>query len=73
MKSPVTGFDNLPLSELLDITTVGQRAKNTGRLAFRHLYNALVHQKREGKFPPLEEEGVDMRLILRRSCGCPID
>jgi len=68
---PVTGFDNLPLAELLGITTVDQRAKNTGRLAFRHLYNALVYQKREGKLPPLVEEGIDMQMVLRYSCGCP--
>lgn len=67
---PVTGFDNLPLAELLDITTIEQRAQKVGELAFRHLYNAIVYQKRTGKFPPPVEEAVDMRMIIRSSCGC---
>lgn len=67
----VTGFDNLPLAELLDITTVEQRAKDVGRMAFRHLYNALSFHQRVGKFPPAVEEGVQMRVVLRTSCGCP--
>jgi len=66
----VTGFDNLPLAELLDITTVEQRARDVGRLAFRHLYNALVYHRRTGEFPPLVEESVDMRVVVRSSCGC---
>ena len=67
---PVTGFDNLPLAELLDITTIEQRAQKVGQLAFRHLYNAIIYQKRTGKFPPPVEEEVDMRMIVRSSCGC---
>ncbi len=66
----VTGFDNLSLAELLDITTVEQRARDVGRLAFRHLYNALVYHRRTGDFPPPVEEGVDMRVVVRASCGC---
>ncbi len=68
---PVTGFDNLPLAELLDITTIEQRAQKVGQLAFRHLYNAIIYQKRTGQFPSPEEEEVDMRMIVRSSCGCP--
>ena len=68
---PVTGFDNLPLAELLDITTIEQRPQEVGRLAFRHLYNAIIYQKRTGHFPPPVEEEVDMRMIVRFSCGCP--
>ncbi len=68
---PVVGFDNLALAELLGITTVDQRAANTGRLAFRHLYNALAYREREGAFPPPVEEDVDMQVVLRHSCGCP--
>ena len=67
---PVTGFDNLALASLLDITTVDQKAKEVGRLAFRHLYSALVYQEREGSLPPLTEEGFDMQMVIRRSCGC---
>jgi DNA-binding LacI/PurR family transcriptional regulator len=67
----VTGFDNLPLADLLDITTVEQRAGDVGRLAFRHLYNALVYSRRTGQLPDLEEEGIDMQVVLRCSCGCP--
>lgn len=67
---PVTGFDNLSLAKMMNITTIDQRAGNAGRLAFRHLYNALIYQKREEKFPALVEEGVDMRMVIRRSCGC---
>jgi len=67
---PVTGFDNLALASLLDITTVDQKAKDVGRLAFRHLYSALVYQEREGTLPPLVEEGFDMQMVIRRSCGC---
>ncbi len=68
---PVTGYDNLPLAELLDITTVEQRPKAVGRLVFRHLYNALIYQQRTGEFPPLVEEGIDMQAVIRCSCGCP--
>lgn len=71
LKMAVTGFDNLPLAELLDITTVEQRAEDVGRLAFRHLYNALVYDRRTGSFPPLEEEGIDLQVVIRCSCGCP--
>ena len=67
----VTGFDNLPLAELLDITTVEQRAGEVGRLAFRHLYNALVYNHRTGSFPAFEKEDVDMHVVIRCSCGCP--
>jgi len=67
----VTGFDNLPLAELLDITTVEQRAGDVGRLAFRHLYNALVYNRRKGSFPAFEKEDVDMQVVIRCSCGCP--
>ncbi|KAA3661320.1 MAG: LacI family transcriptional regulator [Chloroflexi bacterium] len=68
---PVTGFDNLPLAELLDITTVEQRPQEAGRLAFRHLYNALIYQQRTGEFPAQVENGIDMQVVLRCSCGCP--
>jgi DNA-binding LacI/PurR family transcriptional regulator len=70
-KMAVTGFDNLPLAELLDITTVEQRAGDVGRQAFRHLYNALVYSRRTGSFPALEEEGIGMQVVIRCSCGCP--
>ncbi len=67
---PVTGFDDLPLAELLDITTVDQKAKNVGRLAFRHLYNALSYRRRKGEYPSFVEEGIDTQMVLRCSCGC---
>ena len=71
LEMAVTGFDNLPLAELLDITTVEQRAGDVGRLAFRHLYNALVYSRRTGSFPVFEREDVDMQVVIRCSCGCP--
>ncbi|MGD8585001.1 MAG: LacI family DNA-binding transcriptional regulator [Chloroflexota bacterium] len=67
---PVTGFDNLPLAELLDITTVDQRAKDVGRLAFRHLYNAMSYQKRKGALPEPVSEGIPTTPVIRSSCGC---
>jgi DNA-binding LacI/PurR family transcriptional regulator len=67
---PVTGFDNLPLAELLDITTIDQRAKDVGRLAFRHLYNAMSYQKRKGDLPDPVSEGIPTTPIIRSSCGC---
>lgn len=67
---PVTGFDNLPLAELLDITTVDQRAKDVGRLAFRHLYNAMSYQKRKGDLPEPVSEGIPTTPVIRSSCGC---
>ena len=67
---PVTGFDNLPLAELLDITTIDQRAKDVGRLAFRHLYNAMSYQKRKGTLPSPVSEGIPTAPIIRSSCGC---
>lgn len=70
MSLPVTGFDDLPVAELLDITTVDQRARDVGRLTFRHLYNALSYYKRKGEFPPFVEEGINMQVIIRKSCGC---
>ena len=71
LEMAVTGFDDLPLAELLDITTVEQRAGDVGRLAFRHLYNALVFNRRTGSFPAFEKEDVDMHVVIRCSCGCP--
>jgi DNA-binding LacI/PurR family transcriptional regulator len=67
---PVTGFDNLPLAELLDITTIDQRAKDVGRLAFRHLYNAMSYQKRKGVLPGPVSEGIPTTPVIRSSCGC---
>lgn len=67
---PVTGFDNLPLAELLDITTVDQRARDVGRLAFRHLYNAMSFQKRKGELPSPVSEGIPTTPVIRSSCGC---
>ncbi len=70
MSLPVTGFDNLPVAELLDITTIDQQARDVGRLSFRHLYNALSYHKRKGKYPALVEESINMQVVIRRSCGC---
>jgi DNA-binding LacI/PurR family transcriptional regulator len=67
---PVTGFDNLPLAELLDITTVDQRAKDVGRLAFRHLYNAMSYRRRKGELPGPVNEGIPTTPVIRTSCGC---
>jgi LacI family transcriptional regulator len=70
MELPVTGFDNLSLAELLGITTVDQRAKDVGRLAFRHLYNAMAYQKRKGTLPEPVSEGIPTTPVIRSSCGC---
>ncbi len=70
MPIPVTGFDNLPVAELLDITTVDQRAREVGRLAFRQLYNALSYYRRKGEYPAFAEEGINMQAVIRLSCGC---
>jgi DNA-binding LacI/PurR family transcriptional regulator len=70
MPIQVTGFDNLPVAELLDITTIDQQARDVGRLAFRQLYNALSYHRRKGKYPSFVEEGINMQVIIRRSCGC---
>ena len=67
---PVTGFDDLPIAELFDITTINQRAREVGRLAFRQIYNALSYQRRKGKFPAFVEEGISMKVVIRHSCGC---
>ncbi|MCP4164274.1 MAG: LacI family transcriptional regulator [Chloroflexi bacterium] len=67
---PVTGFDNLPLAELLDITTVDQRASEIGRVAFRQICNALSYHRRKGHFPVLEEQELAMHAVIRSSCGC---
>jgi LacI family transcriptional regulator len=72
MQLVVTGYDNLPLAELLGITTVDQGAKNVGGLAFQYLFNALNYQGQEGTLPPLEEGEVGMKEVRRSSCGCPI-
>ena len=69
---PVTGFDNLPVAELLDITTVDQRANEIGRLAFRQLYNALSYYRRKREYPAFVEEGINMQVVIRRSCGCTV-
>jgi DNA-binding LacI/PurR family transcriptional regulator len=70
LRIPVTGFDNLPVAELLDITTVDQRARDAGRLSFRQLYNALSYYKRKSKYPAFVEESINMQVVIRRSCGC---
>jgi DNA-binding LacI/PurR family transcriptional regulator len=67
---PVTGFDNLPVAGLMDITTVDQRAMNAGRQSFRHLYNAMSYYKRKGEYPAFVEESINMQVVIRRSCGC---
>ena len=67
---PVTGFDNLPVAELLGITTVAQNPEKVGRSSFRHLYNAFIYQQRRNEYPPFVEEHIDMKVIIRKSCGC---
>jgi len=57
-------------AELLDITTIDQRARDVGRLAFRQLYNALSYYRRKGEYPSFVEEGINMQVVIRRSCGC---
>lgn len=66
----VTGFDNLPIAELMNITTVDQRASDIGRHAFRHLYNGLSFLKRKGELPTAVTEEIRMHLVIRSSCGC---
>lgn len=67
---PVTGFDNLPIAELLGITTIAQSPEKVGRSSFRHLYNAFIYQQRKNEYPPFVEEKIDMKMIIRSSCGC---
>ena len=69
---PITGFDNLPIASLAGITTIDQRPQQLGRLAFRQLYNALIYQRREGEFPPVKDDGIDMQMVVRQSCGCEV-
>jgi DNA-binding LacI/PurR family transcriptional regulator len=70
LRIPVTGFDNLPVAELMDITTVDQRARDAGRLSFRQLYNALSYYRRKSEYPAFVEESINMQIVIRRSCGC---
>jgi DNA-binding LacI/PurR family transcriptional regulator len=68
---PVTGYDNLPLlAEPFDLTTVDQKAKEVGRQAFRHLFNALEYWGREERLPLPVEERYEMQIKYRGSCGC---
>lgn len=68
---PVTGYDNLALAGLDDITTVDQKAQQVGASAFQHLHNALEYQARAGALPwPPVEEAIGMQAVIRTSCGC---
>jgi len=67
---PVTGFDNLSIANLLGLTTVAQNPEEVGRSSFRHLYNAFMYQQRKNEYPSFVEEKIDMKIIVRQSCGC---
>ena len=67
----VTGYDNLSTADLHGITTVDQKARQVGALAFQHLFNALEYRGRTGALPwPPVEEAVGMEAVIRTSCGC---
>ena len=67
---PVTGFDNLSISELLDITTIDQRPRELGSLAFRRFFESATIKARRGALPAPTTDSIDMRVVIRRSCGC---
>jgi DNA-binding LacI/PurR family transcriptional regulator len=67
----VTGYDNLSIADLYGITTIDQKARLVGALAFQHLFNALEYQERTGTLPwPPAEEAIGMEAVIRTSCGC---
>jgi len=67
----VTGYDNLSIADLHGITTIDQKARLVGALAFQHLFNALEYRGRTGTLPwPLVEEAIGMEAVIRTSCGC---
>ena len=69
----VTGYDNLDIAGLHDITTVDQKARQVGALAFQHLFNALEYRGRTDTLPwPPVEEAIGMEAVIRTSCGCRV-
>jgi DNA-binding LacI/PurR family transcriptional regulator len=66
----VTGYDNLAMADLHGITTVDQKARQVGALAFQHVYNALDYRDRMGELLPQKDETIGMQTVIRTSCGC---
>lgn len=78
MPLAVTGYDNLALANLHNITTVDQKALKIGMTAVEQLAKALDYQRRRGILPTLEEMELGLELIrtepvIRTSCGCGPD
>jgi LacI family transcriptional regulator len=78
MPLAVTGYDNLALANLHNITTVDQKALKIGMTAVEQLTKALDYQRRRGILPTLEEMELGLEVIktepvIRTSCGCGAD
>ena len=74
MAIAVTGYDNLDIAELHGISTVDQKARQVGALAFQHLFNALEYRERTDTLPwPPVEEAIGMEAVIRTSCGCRVE
>ncbi|HUX21114.1 MAG TPA: LacI family DNA-binding transcriptional regulator [Spirochaetia bacterium] len=63
----VTGYDNLEISELFNITTIDQNLTETGRMAFEKLYYAIRYVRENGTFPEYQEAFMDSTYVQRSS------
>ncbi|HCM29091.1 MAG TPA: hypothetical protein DIC34_21570 [Treponema sp.] len=64
---PVTGYDNLDISELFGITTIDQNLADTGRMAFEKLYYAIRFVQKNGTYPAYSETVMDLKFVKRTS------
>lgn len=66
-KIAVSGYDNLDISDLFNITTIDQNLGETGRIAFEKLYFAIKYMQENGTYPPHSDTAIDLRFIKRSS------
>jgi len=78
----IVAFDEIPQMELVApfLTVARQPAAEIGRCATQLLLERLTHERRESKSaaePTQFKEGreviLEVRIVVRQSCGCPSD
>lgn len=67
----VVGFDNLPLSEAMGLSTVDQPLETMGRWAARRMLNAIKAKAEHKAWEPCGEM-FEPELLIRKSTGAPV-
>jgi len=70
---PITGYANMPIATLFDLTTVDQNLTELGKAAFERIFFALQYREVNNTFPPHEEIVFPSRFVKRHSCKCQIN